>query len=502
MAEDKTIKAGKKKLKEMNEVTSQAGRQLSDLGNMISGGITNMLSNISVASHMVSQEGNSGEGESDNATSGGAAAAVDQLGTSMAAASETMSAVTIPTLNDLISSSLTPLAGQFAALNPEVQGFIDNLAMIAPIIGMVISTIGGIITQIVSVFTWITNAAGAISAFTAGTQGLGATLLSIFGPEGIILLVAAAIAALVAGFIYLWNTNEAFRDAVINIWKEISAVLSMIWENIKKAAKAVINFLSDWWQEHSDNVFDTLKSAWELILTILKSIWENIRITAITVFNKLQTFWDNWGGLIIGIFTVIWNTISGVFDAALKVLSGLFTAFAGLIEGDWQKVWEGLGETFKGIWDGIKAVFKGAINFIIMIFNHFIKKINAIRIKVPEIRIPFVGSFGGFSIGLPHIPSIPLLAAGGIITKPTLAMIGEAGNEAVLPLENSSFIDDFAGTVGNAVLNAMQFSNASSQGSNGDIVIQIDSTKLARVMLPAMDKEQSRKGNAAILQSI
>ena len=48
--------------------------------------------------------------------------------------------------------------------------------------------------------------------------------------------------------------------------------------------------------------------------------------------------------------------------------------------------------------------------------------------------IPLVGRVGGFSVGMPNIPEIPTLAKGGIVNRPTLAMLGESGPEAVVPL--------------------------------------------------------------------
>jgi hypothetical protein len=79
---------------------------------------------------------------------------------------------------------------------------------------------------------------------------------------------------------------------------------------------------------------------------------------------------------------------------------------------------------------GIKA----GINTVVRSINAFIRGVNAIKISVPRVSLPFGGSVGGYSIGMPQIPTIPKLARGGIVTKPTLAMIGESGPEAVVPL--------------------------------------------------------------------
>jgi hypothetical protein len=86
--------------------------------------------------------------------------------------------------------------------------------------------------------------------------------------------------------------------------------------------------------------------------------------------------------------------------------------------------------------DGIKS----SVNGIIGLINTFIQAINNIKIAVPGIDkktiagVTVFPGWSGFSIGLPAIPEIPTLAKGGIVNRPTLAMLGEAGPEAVIPL--------------------------------------------------------------------
>jgi hypothetical protein len=83
----------------------------------------------------------------------------------------------------------------------------------------------------------------------------------------------------------------------------------------------------------------------------------------------------------------------------------------------------------------VVSIFKGIVNGLVSSINFFINAFNNIRIQVPKVKIPFVGEFGGFDLGVPSIPNIPFLAEGGIVTAPTLAMIGEDRNpEMVIPL--------------------------------------------------------------------
>jgi hypothetical protein len=74
--------------------------------------------------------------------------------------------------------------------------------------------------------------------------------------------------------------------------------------------------------------------------------------------------------------------------------------------------------------------------------NAVLKAWNSISLTIPTIKIPSIkvgkhkiggGSFGGQTISFPNVP---LLAQGGIVDQPTLALLGEAGPEAVIPLKD------------------------------------------------------------------
>lgn len=104
----------------------------------------------------------------------------------------------------------------------------------------------------------------------------------------------------------------------------------------------------------------------------------------------------------------------------------------------WNKIldfFKGVGKAIadfgKALWTPISDGFAAAIDFIKGIWNTFVRFWNGIQIEVPSVDLPIIGKVGGFTIGL---PDLPMLAAGGIVNSPTLAMIGEKGREAVVPL--------------------------------------------------------------------
>lgn len=97
--------------------------------------------------------------------------------------------------------------------------------------------------------------------------------------------------------------------------------------------------------------------------------------------------------------------------------------------------------------------------------------------------------------------TVPAFATGGIVTGPTLAMIGEGnGPEAVLPL-TGGYIEELGSMIGTSVIQAMQFNNSQSR-SAGDIILQIDGTQFARIINPYTAKENQRIGNKMIIQGV
>lgn len=120
-------------------------------------------------------------------------------------------------------------------------------------------------------------------------------------------------------------------------------------------------------------------------------------------------------------------------------LATAIAAIAVLVITNWDKIVEVfkgamkfLKETGEKLWKPIGEGFKAAIDFIKGIWNTFVRFWNSIQVSVPSIDIPLVGTVGGFTIGL---PDLPMLASGGIVNDPTLAIIGEKGPEAVIPLD-------------------------------------------------------------------
>ena len=137
-------------------------------------------------------------------------------------------------------------------------------------------------------------------------------------------------------------------------------------------------------------------------------------------------------GALVTAFVVLWNKCEGFRNFFIGMWEAIKTA--GKAAADF----------LSGVFNSIIGTIKGVINGMISIINGAIKAINKISVTVPD----WVPEFGGKKFGF-NLPTIPKLARGGIIDKPTLAMVGEAGKEAVMPLENNTaWIDKLADKLG------------------------------------------------------
>lgn len=134
----------------------------------------------------------------------------------------------------------------------------------------------------------------------------------------------------------------------------------------------------------------------------------------------------------IAILQEILNMFDGLFNGLKEIFDGILKVFKGIFTGDMKTVLEGFKQIFKGVFDSLWSIAKVPLNLIIRGINSLIRGANKIRIDVPD----WVPGFGGKTFGF-NIKEIPLLAKGTVLTKPTPVIAGEAGAEAIMPLENN-----------------------------------------------------------------
>lgn len=386
------------------------------------------------------------------------------------------------------------------------------------------------------------NMPAIIGGVRTAITGLGAALGVITGPIGLTVL---AIGALTSAFVYLYQSNDDFVNFV-------NTSLATAWTAIQKAALWTMENVFIPFTEHVDLMLKALKpltdaigvalvDAFNFFGEIAKIVWEDVLQPLFQMFGDLFTpaseaFTASLSGLfkiveslgnifkwvtlivvgfisLIGagiltaikpvgtylktVFMVIFNNLGSTIKESIggikTTLKGVLDFITGVFTGNWRKAFYALGDILKGAFTSMNALVKFPMNLIIEGLNAIIEGLNSIKIDIPS----WVPMYGGTKIGS-NIPKIPKLARGGIVNSPTMAMVGEAGPEMIVPLENTSFVDRLASALGTAVNSAMQMNNTGNRTDNRDVVIKIDGNVLARAINPYTTKEASRVGTSIL----
>ncbi len=200
------------------------------------------------------------------------------------------------------------------------------------------------------------------------------------------------------------------------------------------------------------------------------SAFNNIRNVVLSVFGEIQAF------------------ITNSIDNIKQIFNGIIEFFTGVFTGNWKKAFQGLQDIVGGIFGQIVNVVKTPINIMIDLINGLIGNINNV-IKLAS-NIPGIG---GALKGV-AIPKIPKLAHGGIIDSPTVAMLGEAGREAVVPLENTGFVTAIASAVASAVSSAIHGGSGTNGSGDVNVTLQVDRDVLGRATINAINSQIRRTG--------
>ena len=284
---------------------------------------------------------------------------------------------------------------------------------------------------------------------------------------------------------------ESIRDGWSNTFGKLLDVYN---EHVKPVIDKLSERFTDLWENHMQPYFEKFQDFIGKLINLFKVLWENwikpiVDWIVENVLPVLMPILETLGNVIATVFGAIFDYLGGLFDA----LGGLLDFLAGVFSGDWELAWEGIKEFFGGIWDGMVGILKGAVNLIIDIINGLIasveKALNLIREKINTL-LSIVPDDVLESVGvklLPHfdLGRIPHLAQGGIVARPTQAVIGEAGREAVMPLDNNTeWMDILADKIG---------------GGNITIKFTGSTAQLVRLLKPELEKEDKRTGKRLII---
>lgn len=229
--------------------------------------------------------------------------------------------------------------------------------------------------------------------------------------------VAEALSLLGAGITIVIDFFLNMADFAVKAIEKIGEFLGWLiakiqigFENAGKVVEDIWNGIKDFFSGLATTVGNIFKGIWDGIKTGAQNAWNGIK----SVFSTVASFFQT-------IFTNAWTAVKNVFSTGGKIFDGIKD---GIVNG------------FKTI---VNAIIRGINKVVSVPFNAINGVLNGIRsVQILDIK-PFDW------IHTINVPQIPLLAKGGIVDGATIAMIGEQGREAVVPLENNTgWIDKLA----------------------------------------------------------
>ena len=227
-------------------------------------------------------------------------------------------------------------------LSEGTKKTVVTIALLAAALGPVLIVIGKVISAVGTIMTVVPKIAGVINTVKGAFAALNATMLA--NP---IVLIIAAIAALVAAFIYLWNNCDGFRQFWIDLWENVKQVAITVWNAIKEFFSQV----------------------WEAIKTIFSTVFEVIKTLVTTYFNLYKTIIETVFNVIKTVITTIWEAIKGVFTTVFNVIKTLVTTYFNIYKTIIQTVLTVIQTVITTVWNTIKTVITTVLNAIKTIFS-------------------------------------------------------------------------------------------------------------------------------------
>ncbi len=256
-----------------------------------------------------------------------------------------------------------------------------TIALLAAALGPVLIVIGKVVSAVGTIMTIVPKVAGVINTVKTAFAALNATMLA--NP---IALIIAAITALVAAFIYLWNTNEGFRQFWIVLWENVKEVAIAVWEAIKTFFAAAWEAISNTAQTIWNGIKDFFVGLWEGIKTIFTTVvtaiqthlsreWNAIKTTVTTVMNAVKTvFVTVWNAIKTVVTTVVtaiktfittaWNAIKTTITTVMNATKTVLTTTWNTIKSSVTTVVNGIKSTISTVWNSIKNTVSTVMNSI------------------------------------------------------------------------------------------------------------------------------------------
>ena len=395
-----------------------------------------------------------------------------------ASADEVIAAMSSRFKGDAAASADTA-AGRMKALGIAVDETKESIgAALMPIVEAILPVLqrfGKWAQEHSTVFVVLAGIVGGLALAIMGAN-LAMTILALNPVVLTVMAIVGAVALLTAGFILAYKKSETFRNIVDGVFAAVKGYVEIVVDYLKGPLMAAWDIVSGAIDAISALIRGDFGAAWEGLKTMIGGVVDWIKATLLALPLLILGYAVDIGtsivnGIVSGVATLgadIWDKISGIGVYLLEKIKGVASGFKdiGSAIGDW--IVNAAERAVSGLGDILKSAVLAPIRFI------------ASKIKDNWPDLPGLPGPPGF---LDTLSRVGLGATGGIVTRPTLAVIGEAGPEAVIPLNQ---------TPGSSPLGTM--------GMGGGITINVQAglvstpDQIGQQIIEAIQNAQRRSG--------
>lgn len=234
---------------------------------------------------------------------------------------------------------------------------------------------------------------------------------------------------------------NAIKSVVTTVWNGIQSLTTTVWNSIKTFVTNAVNTIKNAVTTGFNAIKSTVTAAWNGVQSVTSSVWNSVKSTVNNAINGIKSTVSSAVNGVQSVVRSAWNTVqsvtSSVWNTVKSVVSNAVSAIRSTVSGAFSGLSGAVSSAFNAVKNAIVTPLNSAKQLVSDAISKIKSVINGATFKLPHIKLPHFKITGNFSLNPPSVPhfSVDWYKTGGIFDAPSIIGVGEAGPEAVVPID-------------------------------------------------------------------